>query len=127
MAKRKAPHSFPIPLFGGQLVVCRSRAEWRYAMLHFGADDGSDSMAGLATSFRRQQDGCRSYVVGVFDGSVGTLSHELGHAIFYLLGDVGVEVTAGRTNETFCYLLGNLMFSILPYFGAATHAKRRQQ
>ncbi|WP_193098002.1 hypothetical protein [Burkholderia sp. Z1] len=125
MSKRKAPQIYTVPLFGGEVVVCKSRAEWAYAMRHYGQDDDSERFGGgramsLVDTATRQ----RSYIVGVFDGSIGTLSHELAHACFYILDSAGVKVEDGGTNETFCYMLGHLMFTALPDFGAPTHAEQ---
>lgn len=61
----------------------------------------------------------RSYVVGIFDNSLGTLSHELAHAVFYIMGDAGVDLKSGGTNETFCYMLGNLMRAAVNSFPKA--------
>jgi hypothetical protein len=122
MSKRKAPQVYPVPLFGGEVVVCRSRSEWAYAMRHYRQDDDSEKFAGgRAMSLVDVETRERTYLIGVFDGSIGTLAHELGHVCFYIVDSVGVKIEDGGTNETFCYLLGHLMRAALPHFGAPTH------
>lgn len=124
--KTSRPVMFDVPLFGGEVVLCRSRAEWAHAMRHYGQDDDSANFAGgRAMSLVDEKTRSHSYVIGIFDGSVGTLSHELAHAVFYILDSAGVKIENGGTNETFCYMLGHLMRAMLPQFGAPTHAKRR--
>lgn len=53
------------------------------------------------------------HVVGVFDGSVTTLAHELAHVCIKVLGSVGIPIEQ-RTSEAFCYLLEDLMAECLP-------------
>lgn len=127
MSKRKPVGMFPVPLFGGDIVVCRDRTEWRSACEFFGLDDDSEGFAGRSCQMRHTGTGKRIYLIGVFDRSVGTLAHELAHALFFLCGHVGVDIAAGDTNETYCYLLGHLMHEILPFFGGRTHAPARRR
>lgn len=117
MSRKTRPQVFDVPLFGGELVLCRSRAEWAYAMKHYGQEDDSEEFrGGLAMSLVDKETGQRSYVIGVFDNSAGTLSHEIAHAVFYILDNAGVELKGGGTNETFCYLLGHLMRASMSNF-----------
>ncbi|RQQ54288.1 hypothetical protein [Burkholderia stagnalis] len=127
MAKRKPQGIFPAPLFGGDVIVCRDLDEWRAACEFFDVEDDAEGFAGRTFQIRNTDTGKRVYLIGVFDRSVATLTHELAHAVFFLAGHVGVDVAAGETNETFCYLLGNLLHEVLPFFGAKTHVSRRKR
>ena len=60
---------------------------------------------GAANTFRHTGGGKDIYLLGVFDGRVSTLAHEAAHIVFDICRTVGVEIEAGRANETFCYLL----------------------
>lgn len=120
------PITFDVPLFGGEIVLCRSRKEWAYAMRHYGQEDDSANFAGgRAMSLVDPKTRDRSYIIGIFDDSIGTLSHELAHVVFYVMDSAGVQLENGGTNEVFCYLMGHMMRAMLPCFGAPTHANKR--
>lgn len=48
------------------------------------------------------------YVIGVFDGSIETLGHEIGHLMIFLFEDIKTSINT-ETSEPFCYLQGKLM------------------
>jgi hypothetical protein len=52
-------------------------------------------------------------LVGVFDGTINTLTHEVGHAVIKILGSRGVPID-DNNSEAFCYLLGHLVGSLEP-------------
>jgi len=46
--------------------------------------------------------------IGVFDGEIGTLAHEMTHAGVFVLDHAGIEAGASD-GETLAYLIGHLM------------------
>ena len=111
--------AFPIPIFSGKLVLCTSPQEWDSVAAAFDDVTGTDGCKGLAMRYYSEEHG-RIYAIGVFDKAVDTLVHELAHATFFLLGDVGIPVASGEDNEAFTYVQGFLMREVLPVFLAAT-------
>ncbi|WP_133141452.1 hypothetical protein [Moraxella caviae] len=64
---------------------------------------------GGANTFRHTKGGLDIYLLGVFDNKVSTIAHEAAHIAFDICHTVGIEVSTGRANETFCYLLDFLV------------------
>lgn len=110
--------AFPVPIFGGKVVLCTSSQEWDALAAAFSDATGTDGCKGLAMRYYSEEHG-RVYAAGVFDKAVDTLVHELAHATFFLLGDVGIPVASGEDNESFTYVLGWLTRETLPVFQAA--------
>ena len=54
------------------------------------------------------------HLVGVFDGSITTLVHELSHVTIKVLEHVGVPITS-ECSEAYCYLISNLMEELIGY------------
>jgi hypothetical protein len=106
---------FPIPVFGGKLLLCLSREEWAGVAMMYDSDPDTDGCKGLSIQYRTPEDG-RIYAIGIFDGAVDTLVHELDHAVFHILGDVGIPVEDGAANEAHAYILGWLMKEVFPVF-----------
>lgn len=128
MARRsKAPAKwleipvFPIPIYGGRLMLCCTREEWESVAWAYDGDPDTENCKGLA--IRYLNDEGRTYVIGIFDGAVDTFVHELAHTAFHLLGDVGIPVEAGEANESFTYLIGHWMREVFPVFQAKTRRK----
>ena len=61
--------------------------------------------------------------IGVFDGSVGTLAHEMTHAAMEILTHAGVKVT-GDNNEALAYLVSFMVEAGMP---AMSEKRRRPQ
>ncbi|KVO11730.1 hypothetical protein [Burkholderia ubonensis] len=111
-----------IPLFEGEVHLCRTREEWDAAMARFRGDQfASPRAAGMCFPFSSAADGA-VYLVGVFDRSIATLAHEALHAVVFILKEAGVPVSS-ENDEVMAYLLAHLMRELLPLFGAATHAR----
>jgi hypothetical protein len=109
---------FPIPVFGGKLLFCRTREEWAAIAHMYDGDPDTDGCKGLSIQYRTPEEG-RIYCIGVFDGAVDTLVHELDHAVFHVLGDVGIPLEDGAANEAHTYLLGWLVKEVFPIFQAS--------
>ncbi len=111
--------SFQIPIYSGKLLLCCTRDEWASVAALFEEDEDSDACKGLAIRYRSEEEG-RTYAIGIFDGAVDTFMHELAHAVFFILGDVGVPLEDGGNNECFTYLLGDMVREVFPVFQART-------
>ena len=106
---------FPIPIYAGKLMVCLTRDEWASLAEAYDSDPDTEGCKGLCIRYRSDADG-RVYAIGVFDGTIDTFMHELAHAAFFILGDVGVPVEDGGNNEAYTYLLGFMVREALPVF-----------
>lgn len=107
--------AFPIPIYKGKVLLCCDQDEWASVAEAYDSDPDSWGCKGLAIRHMSPEEG-RTYVMGVFDGTIGTFTHELSHVVFHLLGDVGIPLEDGGGNEAFAYLIGFLMHEILPTF-----------
>ena len=95
-----------IPLFNsGRLYLCLNTEDWKESHLELGVEPQFLDRRGAANTFRHTGGGKDIYLLGVFDGRVSTLAHEAAHIVFDICRSVGIEVEAGKANETFCYLL----------------------
>ncbi|MBR8182108.1 hypothetical protein KDW54_06810 [Burkholderia ambifaria] len=113
---------FPIPIFGGKLALCLTPAEWESLAAEYGDESGVESCKGLAMRYYSEVGG-RLYAIGVFDGTADTFIHELAHATFFVLGDVGVPIENGGDNEAFAYTIGWLVREAMPIFLERTGSK----
>lgn len=123
-SKAKSPDWFEIPIFsipiyGGKLALCMTREEWAALAESYGGDPETENTKGLAIQYRHKKDG-RVYAIGVFDGTADTFMHELAHATFFVLGDVGVTLEDGGANEAYTYLIGWFVREVWPVYLAAT-------
>lgn len=121
--KAKWPKSvtgMEIPIYGGKIVLCNTPEEHEACQRWSGVETGKRLPAGGTCTqlVIYNDDGSRRgrpiYLVGVFDGCQATLSHELSHACFFILEDVGIEIVQGGSNEAFCYLLQDLLINFTP-------------
>lgn len=123
MAKKKWPRmpSMEVPLFGGRVYLALNTSEFEQALSYLDLSSEerapSDSAQG-ATLVASHKDGETIYLVGVFDGLVRTLVHELAHVTFFVLDGAGVETGEGD-RETFCYLQDNLFTRFAPHLKEA--------
>lgn len=54
------------------------------------------------------ESGSLKFLVGIFDGSIGTVVHECTHIAIHIATHTGWEITVS-SSEPFCYLLDNLV------------------
>jgi hypothetical protein len=52
-------------------------------------------------------------LIGVFNSKVGTLVHELNHALIHTMEYVGLSITP-QTSEAYCYLMDSVLEQALP-------------
>lgn len=98
-----------IPVFGGRVGLCTSREEFLQALMYLSQSTPENDLAyaaGVTTGLRSPTAG-RLYLVGVFDGTLRTLVHELAHVTFMLSDDIGIETDDGA-REAFCYFLDSM-------------------
>ncbi|PFH12855.1 hypothetical protein [Burkholderia sp. JKS000303] len=105
----------PIPLYGGEVVLCRTRKEWGAVADKFGVPGDDTEFALGITHALEGSDGGRAYMIGVFDGAIPTLAHELLHVAVATLGHVGVPINPD-TDEALTYLFDHLLTAALPTF-----------
>ena len=93
--------------FKGTLYITKCREEYLKKRNEFKepVPDISDCI-GIASD----ENNC--HVVGIFDGTVSTLMHELAHVCFKVLEYCSIEVSANNS-EVFCYLQEYLMIEVL--------------
>ncbi|OOF53893.1 hypothetical protein BKK55_10865 [Rodentibacter genomosp. 2] len=110
MMKLKLP-KMRVPLFNcGTIYFCQSKQEWEACFAAFNVVDRDNRpVSGSATTLVNHTTGDTAYLLGVFNNDVSTAAHEAAHVAFYICRDVGVTVSAEDSNETFCYLVSNIM------------------
>ncbi len=113
----------PIPLYGGEVVLCRTREEWSAVAAKFGMPQ-DDVIGTLDITHELQcDDGRRVSMIGVFDGAIPTLAHELLHAAIATLAHVGIPINQ-ETDEALTYLFDHLLTAALPPFLTAQIAHK---
>lgn len=105
----KGKKPYHIPLYGGTVYFCTDREEFTQVYNHMTAtkcEDYTEGSLGIVST-PRGHNGEAAYVVGVFDGSLNTYVHELGHLAIDVLERAGCPIT-NEASEAFCYLIGHL-------------------
>ncbi len=105
LAWPKPKYSFEVPIYGGQLYVLTSRAAFRQALEFLKVPDEDDlpTKLGVARSMTNKTTGSRLFLVGWFDGSLLTLTHEMTHISLFVLDLVGIDARRDA-GEALCYL-----------------------
>ncbi len=104
----KGSASFPVPLYGGRVLLCLAREAYNKASVQLDAGEckGIDACSGLSN--RHAENGNKSvYLIGVFDGKQSTMVHELVHTTFAVLAHAEVPISR-RNDEAFAYLMDTL-------------------
>lgn len=92
--------------------LATDRESWGEAHAYLGTGDGRhDKCAGVCQILESDSDVL--VLIGVFNGEVATLAHEVLHACFQVFDFAGASVTDGKANEAFCYLHTYLMREFL--------------
>nr|DAQ46550.1 MAG TPA: PolyVal Metallopeptidase superfamily domain [Caudoviricetes sp.] len=112
---------FKVPLFEHTTVFfCCNRDEFDCFCGNAGIPvDPSFDLCGGLTMTCTDETGANFYVVSVFDNKWSTLTHELAHATFHVLGDVGVQAytdDSHPSNETYAYMIGRMYECFEPVF-----------
>lgn len=119
----KSARGCNIPLYGGQVVIVNTQDEYEQMQKWAGVFDPKQrSFGGGVCSSLEMVDKVTGapmnrpiYLIGVYDGTAVTLAHELIHACFFVMEDVGIETPAGEPNEAFAYLHTHLMSELEKY------------
>lgn len=100
-----------VPLFNcGTIIFCRSKAEFDYFYQSVDAEKPDTyPLNGLSSTYIHTKTNQRLFLVALFNNEISTLAHEISHTAFSICDLVGVEVKEGNANETFCYLVSNIM------------------
>ncbi len=108
--KLKLP-KMKVPLFHcGTIYFCRNTTEFEYFFNVVDAEmPNTRTLNGLSSNYTNTKTGERIFLIALFNNSISTLAHEISHIAFNICDVVGVEVTEKKANETFCYLVGNIM------------------
>ncbi len=96
-----------LPLVGGRLRVHLSTATFNADRLVHGAEHRSFRRAGGRTSMLTLVDGNVVYIVGVFDGLLSTLIHEIDHVATMALVRAGMD-PRDSDGEAHALLVGEL-------------------
>lgn len=100
---------FDIPIYGGKVKLYKSKDEYmsqREDLIDDEPDFDIDDFSGIVERIDLE-DGSYYYAVGVFDGKVKTLVHELTHVAIFI-AEHTVWAVNSTTSEPFCYLLETL-------------------
>ena len=108
---------YHIPIYGGMVYFVTDRevfADVRsYMTESVEHDDTQRFSLGCVQELMNNETGARCYVMGVFDGDMATLVHELGHLTIDILTNAGIDITE-QNSEAFCYLLDTLYQRFAP-------------
>lgn len=123
----KLPH-FKIPLFEHTTVFFCPTREMFYEFCeraHIPIEPDFELASGLTLTCTGENGG-NFYVVAVFDHELGTLTHEVAHATFHCLSDVGVMAATDPShpaNETYAYMIGRMFDAFFPFLAEANEAE----
>lgn len=112
----KSVARIPVPIYGGTLWFAQSREDATICAALLEGEEPPDACAGLTYPWL-QYKGKQVLLVMALAADIPTLTHELAHATFNILGYVGVAVSPAN-DEAFCYLLGHLMQEAIPHLKA---------
>jgi hypothetical protein len=97
------PYDWNVYFFTDRQAWARFTARRKFGTLKQRMEEAESSVGICSCDIERQQ----AYV-GVFDGSAGTLAHEISHTALRILGSAGVRFTADN-NEAVAYLIGHMV------------------
>lgn len=117
-----------VPIYGTSYLFLTTRDDYEqcadYLTLqnrHMGSY--TDECVGCVSKFQR--DGSVCYLIGVFDGSYGTLVHESCHLALNVLSRAGVPVD-DQVSEPMCYLIDHLFSECQPILDAANLVRLKE-
>lgn len=115
--KTKWPKVFErtVPLYGGRVVLVTSHKKWGECVIHLSKTKMRPTGAGAHQCFSKttKKGFDEVHMVGVFDGQVSTLIHELSHCAFSICDGVGIPVREGESNEAYCYLIESMFLTFV--------------
>lgn len=114
--KKPVVHEFPIHPYSARLYF--TTCEKLYTKLRGEYTEHRMDLSGAVGCSSDFQGGAVQ-LVGVFDGSMNTLAHEIGHMVIKVLESRGVPIN-GDNSEAFCYLLGHTVGELAPILQGTT-------
>lgn len=128
----KAARGCNIPIYGGQVYLVNTQEDYEAMQKWAGTFDPKHRAfgGGVCSSIQMYKPGTKIpmglpiYLIGVYDGTLVTLAHELIHACFFICGDVGIPTPADKPNEAFAYLHSALMAKLAKYVKKPKEPKR---
>lgn len=116
MSKKKnlpnSVKSFNIPLYGGIVVMAKTKEDYNLCRNFYGNESYDlHGINGRYDLFVGQKDGQRLVLVGVFNGKLSTLAHEL----FHITQNIA-EIAGVADGEAQAYLTGFLMGETQEFF-----------
>lgn len=106
----KGKKPYHIPLYAGMAYFCTTREEFAQVYDYMTTSDGgmeiADSCLGCVVPLTNPGNAA-AYIMGVFDATLDTYTHELGHLAIEVLDRAGCPID-NHTSEAFCYLIGAL-------------------
>jgi hypothetical protein len=97
-----------VDIYEIDVFFCTNENVMNRARKKFKLDKCERKVSGLCTTLPKG----KGYLVCVFDGSYGTLAHEMAHASFGIFEDCCIDIDKSGGNEHFTYLLGYLIDSV---------------
>jgi hypothetical protein len=99
---------FQIPIYNIDCYMFTSRDDYASAKSAVKADCVDLSgLGGRCCCLDRERDGAVMYYVGIFDGKLSTMVHEITHLALFVLASVGIDPQSSH-GEAMCYLVGFL-------------------
>ena len=110
MSKRRWPKGvtfYRAPPYRQGVWMTTSAAKFRQMQKYMGRGVDRDLGNGVTKTYYRKRGGL-AILLGWFSGTPATLAHECSHAVWKILGEVGVKCETDN-NEAFAYLLGDIV------------------
>jgi ribonucleotide monophosphatase NagD (HAD superfamily) len=99
--------------YGQHIYIATTRKEFNVLNRYLSdMEEDLRTTSGIFATLVSEKTGEKAYILGWFNEDVTTLAHELVHACFMVLDDMGVKVEAGN-NEALAYLHTYLMRKIM--------------
>ncbi|WP_145579771.1 hypothetical protein [Yersinia vastinensis] len=117
MAKTKwpKPPKYSVPLFNcAEIVLLREKEEAIEYLYRLGLSFDLNGFNGFAYSHHREGK-TPIMIIAVFVHEPQILAHEACHTAFDICNHVGVPTPNDGMNETFCYLVQQIVSAFLPY------------
>lgn len=102
-----------VQVWPARVIFTVHRKEWAKHYQEYSGEPLSSAYAG--SKGLSWNNGSGVFLVGVFDGSIETLVHEMGHTTMDILNHAHVgDFTHDTAQEQFCYLIGWLVQRVAP-------------
>jgi len=103
-----------VHLYGSHIFAFNNRKHFAKAADYLGTDLPQVGIDGLSVQLEHTENGSSIYLLGVFDGKLSTLVHEVAHIAHFVTARAGFDSGVGN-GEPYAYLIGH-MFDKLEKF-----------